>query len=277
MGVNNFVNSATTGDRYNNQLGRLDYNMTDKSRMYFDVRRTGYTQGKQDYFNNIAEGISTYRNNWGGTLDEVYMFAPTLVANARLNFTRMAEGHAVPSEGFDPTTLGFPSYMAANSVFLQLPIVTFTTFQSLGGNSTTSNNYPSQSLQFFGDVTKIKGSHTLKIGADLRQYRVNVINFGNSTRHVRLRQQLGPLLQQRLLHRRTRPGHGVLPAGSAHQRIVRCSLQRVVLFVLRLGVRPGRLARLAERYHQPGVALRPRRRVPREMGADGQRVCLLAA
>jgi len=180
VGVNNFVNSATTDDRYNNQLGRLDYNMTDKSRMSFDVRRTGYSQVKQDYFDNIAEGISTYRNNWGGMLDEVYMFTPSLVANARLNFTRIAEGHAVPSQGFDPTTLGFPSYMAANSVFLQLPIMSFTDYQNLGGNSTTSNNYPSQSLQFFSDVTKIKGSHTLKFGTDLRQYRVNVINFGNS-------------------------------------------------------------------------------------------------
>jgi len=180
-GVNNYVNSATTNDKYNNQLGRLDYNMSDKNRVFFDVRRTGYSQIKQNYFNNIAEGISLYRDNWGGTLDDVYMFAPSLVGNARLNFTRMAEGHAVPSQGFDPTTLGFPSYMATSSVFLQLPIQSFSTYQNLGGNSTTSNNYPSQSFQFFGDLVKIKGNHSIKAGTDLRQYRVNVINFGNST------------------------------------------------------------------------------------------------
>ena len=30
----NFGNSATTNDDYNNQLGRVDYNMSDKSRLY---------------------------------------------------------------------------------------------------------------------------------------------------------------------------------------------------------------------------------------------------
>jgi hypothetical protein len=180
-GVNNYVNSATTDDKYNNELGRLDYNMTDKSRLSFDVRRAGYTQVKQNFFNNIAEGISTYRNSWGGTLDEVYMFTPSLVFDGRVNFTRLGEGHAVPSQGLDATTLGFPSYMATNSEFPQLPIMSFTTFQNLGGNSTTSNNYPSQSLQFFGVLMKIKGNHTLKVGTDLRQYRVNPINFANSS------------------------------------------------------------------------------------------------
>jgi hypothetical protein len=180
-GVNNYINSATTNDKYNNELGRLDYNTTDKSRLAFDVRRFGYSQVKQNYFNNLAEGISTYRSSWGSSLDEVYTLTPTTVLDARLNFTRLGEGHAVSSQGFDPTTLGFPSYMAANSQFLQLPIMSMSFYQNLGGNSTTSNNYPSQSWQFFGDAVKMKGNHTLKFGVDLRQYRVNPVNFGNST------------------------------------------------------------------------------------------------
>ena len=46
----NFGNSATTNDDYNNQLGRLDYNMNDKSRLYMNIRRTGYSQVKNNYF-----------------------------------------------------------------------------------------------------------------------------------------------------------------------------------------------------------------------------------
>jgi len=101
------------------------------------------------------------------------------VLDSRFNFTRMNEGHGLPSAGFNPTTLGFPSYIAGNSNYAQLPVLALTTYQALGASS--ANQLPSQSLQWFGDVVTVRGNHTLKIGADIRQYRLNVIQFGNST------------------------------------------------------------------------------------------------
>ena len=100
-GYQNFGSSATTNDDYNNQLGRVDYNMSDKSRMYFNIRRSGYSQSKNNYFGNQAEGSLLYRNNWGGTLDEVYTINSSNVIDIRSNnFTRMAEIHAAPQPGF---------------------------------------------------------------------------------------------------------------------------------------------------------------------------------
>jgi len=181
-GYQNYANNATTNDDYNNELGRLDYNMSEKNRIFFDIRRTGYSQIKNDYFNNIAEGSVLYRNNWGGSLDDVYVFNSSNVLNVRLNFTRLAEVHALPSTGFDPTSLGFPSYIAANSEYLQLPVINFSSnsgFQALG--ATGASNLPSQSLQLFSDWVHIKGAHTFKFGVDARQYRLNTFTSGNST------------------------------------------------------------------------------------------------
>jgi hypothetical protein len=181
-GYQNYANNATTNDDYNNQLGRIDYNMSEKNRMFFDIRRTGYTQEKNDYFNNIAEGSELSRNNWGGSLDDVYVFDSSNVLNLRLNFTRMAEYHFLPSTGFNPTTLGFPANIAANSDYLQLPVINFSSnsgFQALG--ATGANSLPSQSLQLFGDWVHIKGNHTFKFGGDGRQYRLNTFTAGNST------------------------------------------------------------------------------------------------
>jgi hypothetical protein len=181
-GFQNYASNATTNDDYNNQLGRIDYNMSDKNRMFFDIRRTGYQQLKNDYFYNAAEGSLLYRNNWGGSLDDVYIFNASNIVNVRLNFTRLAESHALPSTGFDPTTLGFPASIAANSEYLQMPVINFSSnsgFQALG--ATGASNIPSQSLQLFGDWVKIKGSHTLKFGGDARQYRLNTFTAGNST------------------------------------------------------------------------------------------------
>ncbi len=180
IGQNNFISNIPTTDSFNNELGRLDYNLSDRQRLFFDVRRFGYSSEKQNYFQNPASGIDTFRESWGSTIDDVYTFSPTTVANLRLNFTRLGEGHAVTSHGIDITTLGFPASLAAASQYPQLPIMSLTTFQQLGGNSTKSNNYPSQSWQLFGQLVKIKGNHTLKFGVDLRQYRVNPIDFGNS-------------------------------------------------------------------------------------------------
>ncbi len=184
-GFDNYANTSTTNDAYNNELGRLDYNMTDRSRLFFDLRHNSQFQSKNNYFGNIATGSNLTRENWGATLDEVYTLSPTTVLDARANFTRMNEVHAEPSAGFNPTALGFPSYVAANAQFLQMPFIGFggscgsqTSFQCLGDNSASRD--PSQSAQIFGDVVKVAGNHTLKVGADIRQYRLNNITFGNS-------------------------------------------------------------------------------------------------
>ena len=142
---------------------------------------SAYTQRYRTtiFLNNPAEGSLLFRNPLGSTLDEVYTINPSTVADVRVNFTRLAEIHALPSTGFDPTSLGFPAYLGGSSESLQLPIISMSTFQSLG--ATGANNYPSQSFQIFGDLTKVKGNHTLKFGADLRQYRMNFIAYNNST------------------------------------------------------------------------------------------------
>ncbi len=163
-------------------MGRLDYNMTDKSRLFFDIRHTDYSQAKNNWFNNVAEGSLLYRANLGVVADEVYVLNPTNVLDVRLNFSRMNEGHNMPSFGFDPTSLGFPSYLASNSRYLQMPIVSFnstTLMQALG--ATGANKLPSQSYQLYATWVRIQGNHTLKFGGDFRQYRLNTFTAGNST------------------------------------------------------------------------------------------------
>jgi Carboxypeptidase regulatory-like domain len=180
--INNYISAPNTTDNYSNEMGRVDYNMSDRSRLFADVRHTEYTQAKNNWFSNIAEGSLLYRNNWGMAVDEVYTLNPTNILDVRLNFTRMNEGHDIPSIGFNPTTLGFPSYLSASSNYLQLPVISMsgtTQLTSLG--ATGANKLPSQSFQLFGSWMKIKGNHTIKAGADVRQYRLNTFTAGNST------------------------------------------------------------------------------------------------
>ena len=180
--INNYVTAPNTTDNYSNEYGRIDYNINDRNHLYGDIRHTDYLQSKNNYFGNLAEGSLLNRNNWGLSLDEIYTLNPTNVFDIRLNLTRMNEDHGVPSAGFSPTSLGYPSYLGGDSNYLQLPVISFnsaTGMQALGASS--ANKLPSQSYQVFPTWEKTKGTHTLKFGGDIRQYRLNTFTAGNST------------------------------------------------------------------------------------------------
>jgi hypothetical protein len=189
-GYSNFGNSTTTDDDFSNQLGRLDWAMSSKSRLSFNVRHTDYLQSKNDYFNNKAHGLASMltRGNWGSTLDEVYTINTTTVVNLRANYTRLRETHPSPNEGFDPSTLGFPTYLAENSKLPQLPRIGFgncgsdstqaTSFDCLG--QTGADLLPSNSYSLFGTVVKQWQAHVFKFGVDARRYVLDAQTYGNS-------------------------------------------------------------------------------------------------
>ncbi len=181
-GYDNFGTTAKATNNANSELGRLDYNMSDKSRLSFDVRHNSLFATKNNYFNNIATGTITNAENWGASLDEVYTVNATNILNLRLNYTFINENNSDPSVGFNPTTYGFPSYFATNSTRLALPYMYFSTstaFGSLGTNG--ASKHPSQSTQLFGTWTRVQGNHTLKTGFDGRQYRLSTITYAESS------------------------------------------------------------------------------------------------
>src|SRR5262249_47647641 len=178
-GFQNFIVTAIDSDSYDNELGQLDY-VRDKNKLSFNVRHNYRAQDKNNYFKNIATGTFLYRVNQGASLDDVYNISPTMILNVRLNWTRYIENRGVPSDGVDLTAIGLPASYAALSPGLKLPQIVFTStsvsagsqssFQSIGGDS-SGGSQPYDSFQLFGDVVKVRGNHTIKVGTDLRQYR----------------------------------------------------------------------------------------------------------
>ena len=251
--------------------GRIDYNMSDKNRMFFDIRRTHLIQEKNNYFGNGTTATELFRNNWGSTIDDVYMVNATNVIDVRLNFTRMAEIHANPTDGFNPTTLGFPSYIAGNSTYLQMPYIQFagscgsqTSFQCIGGTETAC--FPPSRCNFTQPGTRSRAITRLKSGIDVRQYRLNTFTPGNSASDLLIQcQQLGEGFEQRVFHRRMGTGFRRVHAGTANQRRVGLHRIRLLVFLLRRRIRAGRLAGVEQPHRQHGLALRPRRAVQRKI------------
>ena len=187
-GFNNYLVNAIDSDTYNNELARLDINLSDKNKLSADFRHSFRTQDKNNYFGNIAEGNFLYRKNQGASLDDVYTVSPTVFVDVRANWTRFIEVTDGTSEGFDPATLGFPGYITKTSEDPLMPHVVFTnttvtsgsegSFQDLGFGGDARNTY--DIFQLFGSVIKVHGNHTLKMGADIRDYRWSAYTAGNS-------------------------------------------------------------------------------------------------
>src|SRR5215471_67561 len=136
-GYQNFANTSNTTDGFTNEFGRMDVNWSTKTRTYFNVRHTDYFQSKNNYFNNPSTGSNLSRANDGGSFDQVITLNSNNVIDIRANFTRMYEDHSAPSAGFNPTSLGLPAYLSANSQYLEMPYITFASnsYNPLGFNS----------------------------------------------------------------------------------------------------------------------------------------------
>jgi hypothetical protein len=186
-GQNNYISNAPSVDTYNNEFGRLDYNLSSRNHVFFDFRHNYRTQVKNNYFGNGITGTTLLRENFGSTLDNVFTLNSTTVFDTRFNWTRFNEVHGVPGQ-YTSTGLGFPSSIGSASQLHQLPYInfntggscgSFTSYQCLGDTSSALD--PTTSYQAFADMVKVLGRHTLKIGFDGRQYRLSVQNFGASS------------------------------------------------------------------------------------------------
>ncbi|HCC58545.1 MAG TPA: TonB-dependent receptor [Solibacterales bacterium] len=178
-GQNNYVANSVRSDTYGSELGRLDFNFSERHKLFADIRVNDRTENRGNRFFNLASGNFLTRANAGSTADDVYTFTPTAILNTRLSWGRFVESNAKPSNGFDPTTLGFPALIKANARKLVLPQLNFGGFQQLGDNAGSVT--PFDIFQIFSALTKIHGRQTLKFGVDARLYRESSIGYGNST------------------------------------------------------------------------------------------------
>lgn len=187
-GQGNYISNAPSIDDYNNEFGRLDYNISSKDHIFFDMRHNFRTQVKNNYFGNNTTGTTLLRENYGATVDNVYSLNSTTFFDARFNWTYFNEVHGTPGQAYSPSAVGLPDSMNSASELLQLPYINFSTGGSCGSftsyqcfGDTSSALDPSTSYQAFVDMSKIIGRHSLKVGFDGRQYRMSIQNFGDSS------------------------------------------------------------------------------------------------
>ena len=106
----------------------MDVSISDRNRLSFDARHSYRAQTKNPCTPGISDpatGNYLYRINQGATLEDIYTITPATISDFRISWTRYFENHLHQPTGKDPASLGFPSYIDANSEFKMLPYITF--------------------------------------------------------------------------------------------------------------------------------------------------------
>lgn len=178
-GTNNFgvVVPAGYNDFYSD-LGRLDFNVSDSQKLFWNFRHNNREQTAQNLFQNVSTGGFSNEFNWGSTLDYVHAVQPTLVLNTRFNWSQKTKMSEVAGVGFDFSQLGFPASLAAASPKIAFPRVSMSSVVSLSTDPRNRNTW--ENFQILTSLTKVTGRHTLKPGADLRLDRLYAATQGNN-------------------------------------------------------------------------------------------------
>jgi hypothetical protein len=179
-GRQNYQVAARDNNDFRQNLARIDHDFSERHRMFgrFTQSWLHYYHGNQ--FANESHGIDRHRKQWGGGLDDVYTFSPSLILNVKYGFTRFLQSDFPFSTGYDLTRLGLPQSLAGriDPQGVAFPVVTFDGFTQLGetGGTRFITNYHN----WAGGFTKVAGDHSVRWGGEFRLLRENSVNYGNA-------------------------------------------------------------------------------------------------
>lgn len=182
--LNNFFFGGSVQQGVNNFSGRGDYQVSSRTTLMArysleilspweipatfgtsDIASPGYTIKPQHHPYVLAKVIQT--------------FSPTFIGDFHTSWTRWYYKDRALSNGFDPTTLGFPGYLAANSINLGIPQVCPGEMSCLGGYA--DENDVSDRYEAEGNMTKMWSKHTLKFGGSWGYGRYHMNTIDNAT------------------------------------------------------------------------------------------------
>ena len=139
-GQNNYSSTAPSVDTYDNEFGRLDFNVSTRDHIFGDFRHNYRQQVKNNFFSNNATGTTLVRENYGLTIDNVFTLNPTTIFDVRVNWTLFNEVHGAPSQAYSGATVGLPG-LDASSQEVQLPCINFSTSTSAFSCGTNTSTY----------------------------------------------------------------------------------------------------------------------------------------
>jgi hypothetical protein len=180
-GTSNMVDSSVTERaKYYNHSWRVDQMLGDKQRFF--VRASVYRRDStyNNYFNDLATGVTFKFLSRAAVFDDVYTLSPTTVLNTRYSYNRFIryQNGNTDANGFDLTSLGFPTSYASQ---ISKDIGSFPQFNMTGyipSGSAAGEDRPVMNHTVAATLTKTHGTHSIRTGLEFRAYQETDKFFG---------------------------------------------------------------------------------------------------
>lgn len=178
-GRNNYFRTTKALEKTWVHMVRLDHAFNENHRVFLRLSKDFWEEDKNRVFTTGANGIILNRQNEGFTLDDVYVFNPSFLLNVRYGITYANFTERRISQGFDLSSLGFSSRLTSlvdrqRATFPNVQVGSLTQLSNWetgdGGNYSTTHSLGAT-------FTKLRGSHSVRFGADMRVYRENQGRF----------------------------------------------------------------------------------------------------
>lgn len=182
--TNNYVVSGVSKNNDDHWDSRFDHNFTDKWHMFLRVSHDWNDYAPlNNYGNDAATGYGGPSNggSWSASMDHTISFTPTLIGDFRYGLSRSYVSRVPYGAGFDPASLGLPSSLTG--IASQLGGLAFPRFEIQNTSGLGNNGYVylienPMAHDVTASLTKVAGSHTVKVGAEFRKLFINFTQFG---------------------------------------------------------------------------------------------------
>jgi len=191
FGINNYFANGANPYSINQYDIKVDEVISDRQRVSFRFSKRNPVQGYAHLFPaaiQIAQNASTgSQPAIGAGLDYSFAVSPTYIFELRAGVTHVNYNTATAADGFDPTALGFPSYLASAALASSSTALTFPGISPSGylgiGSGGQQGKGKAGYLQdsFLINNTKLLSRHTLNFGGEFRILANNINDDGEST------------------------------------------------------------------------------------------------
>jgi len=183
--VNNYAYQGTFADANNRGTLKYDQILTDKQRMFFRYTILNWTQSQAEAWPPAPNPgcpdsycFDFYQRQQNAALDYTNTLSNSMVLNVRYGWGRGILDRWSRYKGFKPSSLGFPAYLESQADYTVFPQFTIADMTAPGLAHHWNFRNSSNVHNLAGNVTKITGRHTLKMGAESR---FNYINHMQAT------------------------------------------------------------------------------------------------
>ncbi|MBB5056837.1 hypothetical protein HDF16_001522 [Granulicella aggregans] len=184
----NYISNQTSyPSTYPSFIGRIDQAFGSKNKLNAIMFRSGLTQkyplqGFPKGVGPTGYGYSVYRNNRGGSIDDVHQFSSSMVLDSRFGLIYHPFGLTYPgNSGFDLSSIGiannslpystFPGFTASDATYNNSNAVYAGLAPGAGGQISEDTTGSLEEI-----LTKTFGKHTVRFGFEGNLIRYNVQN-----------------------------------------------------------------------------------------------------